>query len=51
MHESLPDSKKKLVSRYLKEAGFYSYDAASDTDHPVARWIGREVKRFLHEAD
>lgn len=51
VHESLPISKKKLVSKYLKAAGFYSYDAADDTDDPVKRWIGREVKRFLHEAD
>ncbi|KAL1526456.1 hypothetical protein AB1Y20_015167 [Prymnesium parvum] len=51
VHESLPDSKKKLVRDYVKAAGFYSYDAAEDTDDPVARWIGREVKRFLHEAD
>ena len=50
-HEPLPASKKKLVSEYLKAAGFYSYDAASDEDDPVKRWIGREVKRFLHEAD
>lgn len=39
------------MSEYIKEAGFYSYDAADDTDDPVRRWIGREVKRFLHEAD
>ena len=51
IHEPLPDSKKALVSRYLKAAGFYSYDAADESDDPVKRWIGREVKRFLHEAD
>lgn len=51
MHESLPDSKKKIVRNYLKEAGYYSYDAADDTEDPVKRWIGREIKRFLHEAD
>jgi hypothetical protein len=51
VHEPLPDSKKKIVSEYLKAAGFYSYDAADDSDDPVKRWIGREVKRFLHEAD
>lgn len=51
VHESLPTSKKKIVSQYLKAAGFYSYDAADDADDPVKRWIGREVKRFLHEAD
>ena len=39
------------MSKYLKAAGFYSYDAADDSDDPVKRWIGREVKRFLHEAD
>ena len=51
IHESLPDSKKKIVRDYVKAAGFYSYDAADDSDDPVKRWIGREVKRFLHEAD
>ena len=51
VHEPLPDSKKKIVSTYLKAAGYYSYDAADDSDDPVKRWIGREVKRFLHEAD
>jgi hypothetical protein len=51
IHEPLPDSKRAIVSRYLKAAGFYSYDAADDSDDPVKRWIGREVKRFLHEAD
>ena len=49
VHEPLPESKKKLVRDYLKEAGFYSYDAADDSDDPVKRWIGREVKRFLHD--
>jgi len=47
----LPDSKKKIVREYLKGAGYYSYDAAEDTEDPVKRWIGREIKRFLHEAD
>ena len=51
IHEPLPESKKKIVSEYLKEANFYSYDAADESDDPVKRWIGREVKRFLHEAD
>jgi hypothetical protein len=51
IHEPLPDSKKKIVRDYLKAAGFYSYDAADDSDDPVKRWIGREVKKFLHEAD
>ena len=50
IHESLPLSEKKLVSRYLKAASFYSYDAADESDDPTKRWIGREVKRFLHEA-
>ena len=51
IHESLPESKKKLVRNYLKAAGFYSYDAAADDgENPVMRWIGREVKRFLAEA-
>ena len=51
IHEPLPVSKKKIVQEYLKAAHFYSYDAAADDDDPVSRWIGREVKRFLHEAD
>ena len=46
------ESKKKVVRNYLKAAGFYSYDAAAaDEENPVMRWIGREVKRFLAEAD
>ena len=51
IHESLPQSQKKLVAEYVKAAGFYSYDAADEGDDPVKRWIGREVKRFIHEAD
>tara|TARA_B110000046_G_scaffold183516_1_gene219765 strand:+ start:741 stop:1991 length:1251 start_codon:yes stop_codon:yes gene_type:complete len=51
IHEPLPDSQKRLVADYLREQGFYSYDAADEGDDPVKRWIGREVKRFLHEAD
>ena len=51
VHEGLPASRKKLVSNYLKAAGFYSYDAASVDEDPTAHWIGREVKRFLFEAD
>eukprot|EP00965_Chrysotila_dentata_P121719 4023803-Pleurochrysis_carterae.AAC.2 len=47
----LPDTKKKLAKAYLRDAGFYSYDAAADDEKPVMRWIGREVLRFLHEAD
>jgi len=39
------------ILKYLREMGFYSYDAADEGDDPVKRWIGREVKRFLHEAD
>ena len=34
----------------MREAGFYSYDAAAEDEDPVKRWIGREVKRFLVEA-
>ena len=34
----------------MRSKGFYSYDAASDDEDPVKRWIGREVKRFLDEA-
>ena len=51
IHEPLPESQKKIVAIYLKEQGFYSYDAADEGDDPVKRWIGREVKRFLHESD
>eukprot|EP00966_Prymnesium_polylepis_P093014 2153033-Prymnesium_polylepis.1 len=51
IHEPLPDSKKHVVREYLKAAGYDSDEAASDEDDPVKRWIGREVKRFLHEAD
>ena len=50
IHHALPQSKKKLVRAYLGAANFYSYDAASDEEDPVKRWIGREVKRFLEEA-
>ena len=40
------------MKAYLRNAGFYSYDAAAaDEENPVMRWIGREVKRFLAEAD
>ena len=46
----MPDSKKKLVREYCRAAGFYSYDAASDTEDPTKHWIGREVKRFISEA-
>jgi hypothetical protein len=51
IHEPLPASQKLKVANYLRDAGFYSYDAADEGDDPVKRWIGREVKRFLHEAD
>ena len=50
IHHALPESKKKLVRAYVSAANFYSYDAASDEEDPVKRWIGREVKRFLEEA-
>ena len=46
----MPDSKKKFVRAYCRAAGFYSYDAASDTEDPTKHWIGREVKRFIAEA-
>ena len=40
------------MRNYLRVSGFYSYDAAAaDEENPVMRWIGREVKRFLAEAD
>lgn len=51
IHEALPNTLKVVVAQYLRAAGYYSYDADSDTDDPVKGWIGREVKRFLHEAD
>jgi hypothetical protein len=51
IHEPLSTSQKRLVADYLRGKGFYSYDAADEVDDPVKRWIGREVKRFLHEAD
>ena len=38
------------MRKYVIEQGFYSYNAAGDTDDPVSRWIGREVKKFLAEA-
>jgi hypothetical protein len=44
-------AKKKLVAEYLRNAGFYSYDASSEDEDPTSHWIGREVKRFLAEAD
>ena len=50
IHENLPALKKKHVRNYLSEAGYYSYDAASEDEDPVKRWIGREVRRFLTEA-
>eukprot|EP00965_Chrysotila_dentata_P124984 4131278-Pleurochrysis_carterae.AAC.1 len=44
-------SKEKLVRHYLRNAGFYSYDAASaEEEDSVKRWIEHEVKRFLQEA-
>eukprot|EP00965_Chrysotila_dentata_P205210 6182821-Pleurochrysis_carterae.AAC.3 len=51
VHDGLPGTKKRLVRDYLRNAGFYSYDAASaQEEDPVKRWIGREVKRFLQQA-
>lgn len=49
-HNPLPDRKKKMVRRYIVACGFYSYNAADETEDPVQRWIGREVKRFIEEA-
>eukprot|EP00966_Prymnesium_polylepis_P153191 3538708-Prymnesium_polylepis.1 len=40
-----------MIAAYLKAVGFYSYDATSVDEDPTAHWIGREVKRFLEEAD
>eukprot|EP00965_Chrysotila_dentata_P011375 371562-Pleurochrysis_carterae.AAC.1 len=52
IHEALPDSRKSLVRDYVKAANFYSYDpAAVDGEDPTSRWIGREVKRFIEEAE
>ena len=51
IHEGLPKSKKVLIRDYCKGAGFYSYDAASIDEDPVTHWIGREVKRFLDQAE
>jgi hypothetical protein len=51
IHEGLPKSKKVIVREYCKAAGFYSYDAAADDEDPTKHWIGREVKRFLAQAD
>jgi hypothetical protein len=51
VHEGLQPSRKKLIANYLKAAGFYSYDASSVDEDPVSHWIGREVKRFLEEAE
>ena len=50
VHDGLPESKKKLMRAYTKQAGFYSYDAASDSEDPCKHWIGREVKRFIATA-
>ena len=50
VHEGLPESKKKLIAKYIADVGFYSYDAASLDDDPCSHWIGREVKRFIKEA-
>ena len=44
------EAKKKILRDYLKNAGFYSYNAAADDEDPVTKWIGREAKRFLSEA-
>ena len=38
------------MRNYIIKQGFYSYNAADETEDPVKRWIGREVKRFLAEA-
>eukprot|EP00965_Chrysotila_dentata_P081019 2674273-Pleurochrysis_carterae.AAC.1 len=51
LQQGFPEKKLKLVRAYLKEAGFYSYYAAADDENPVMRWIGREVKGFLAEAE
>ena len=38
------------MREYVRNQGFYSYNAADETEDPVKRWIGREVKRFLRES-
>ena len=38
------------MREYVRKCGYYSYNAADETEDPVKRWIGREVKRFLSEA-
>jgi len=49
IHETLPTLKKQHVRSYLREAGFYSYDATSDDEDPVKWWIGREVPTALFQ--
>ena len=51
IHEGLPESKKIMVRDFCKNAGFYSYDAASVDEDPCKHWIGREVKRFIEKAE
>ena len=51
VHEGLPSKKKEMVRDFCKNAGFYSYDAASEDEDPCKRWIGREVKRFIEQAE
>jgi hypothetical protein len=34
IHEPLPESKRKIVASYLREAGFYSYAADDESDDP-----------------
>ena len=51
IHDAAPDSvKRTIIKDYIREAGYYSYDAAAEDEDPCKRWIGREVKRFLKEA-
>ena len=50
VHEGLPNSKKEIIRNYFKNAGFYSYDAASVDEDPVKHWIVREVKRFIEQS-
>jgi hypothetical protein len=51
VHEGLPQAKKIMVRDFCKKAGFYSYDAASEDEDPCKHWIGREVKRFIEQAE
>ena len=47
----MAETKQKIVRDYTRDAGFYSYNAADvEAPDPSAKWIGREVKRFISQA-